>query len=99
MGDVEVHRRWGEWGYGVGEREGCYGSCRGGTGLCIEGFGMLLGGKGGGRGGGWVGGCDGRDSILPPFVRIFSAFSKAWEMGFLRVMYFRYEGPPSDRSV
>lgn len=22
LGDVEVHRRWGEWGYGVGEREG-----------------------------------------------------------------------------
>jgi len=42
--------------------------------LCIEGFGMLLGGKGGGRGGGWVGGCDGRDSILPPFVRIFFCF-------------------------
>lgn len=70
----------GEWGYGVGEREGCYGSCRG-TGLCIEGFGMLLGWEGRGEGW-WMGGCDGRDSILSAF----------WEMGFWetpRVNVFR----------
>ncbi len=38
----------GEWGYGVGEREGCYG-------IVHRGIWKLLGRKGGGRGGGWVG--------------------------------------------
>jgi len=71
----------GEWGYGVGEREGCYGSCRGGTGLCVEGFGMLLGWEWRGEGW-WMGGCDGRDSIYFPLcTHFFLLFRKLGRWG------------------
>ncbi len=76
----------GEWGYGVGEREGaeggCYGSCRGGTGLCIEGFGSCWAGRAGG------GVVDGRVGVMvgiryfPLLYAFFLLFRKLGRWGF-----------------
>jgi hypothetical protein len=71
----------GEWGYGVGEREGrrgCYEAVGGGRDSVHRGIWMLLGGKGGG--GWWMGGVTVRIRyfLLCPF----SAFRKLWRWGF-----------------